>query len=71
MLPHHVTEAELALLLRKSRGEVVGLVLYARELRELLVALRSHVSDPEPPLKDVFAGEVAGIRMEQHLARRH
>lgn len=72
MLPHHVTEAELALLLGKSRGEVVRLVLYVRELRELLTALRPHVAALDPPgLHHVFDREVAGIALERRTRHRH
>ncbi len=72
MLNHHVTEAELLMIEHKSRGSVVRLVRYARELRELLVALHPQVTALEPAtLLDVFDREVAGITVEQQAGRAH
>ncbi len=66
MLPHHVTEAELVLIERKAKGDVVRLVRYTRELRELLAALHPQVRSLEPRnLHDAFDREVAGIAMER------
>jgi hypothetical protein len=72
MLPHHVTETELTAIEYKSRGAVVRLVRYTRELRELLVALEPQVTALEPPnLHDVFDREIAAITVEQGLGKSH
>ena len=72
MLEHHITEVELTAIEHKSRGSVVRLVRYTRELRELLVSLDPRVIALQPPtLRDVFDREVDAIAMERQAGRAH
>lgn len=72
MLEHHITEVELTAIEHKSRGAVVRLVRYTRELRELLVALHPQITALKPPtLHNLFDGEIDAITVERQAGRGH
>lgn len=72
MLEHHITEVELTAIEHKSRGAVVRLVRYTRELRDLLVTMQPQITALKPPaLHDLFDREIDAITVERQAGRAH